>query len=70
MDSEESLDLLKDFPARYILVNTGMNRFGVSLDKVDDLINRINSDYPSIEIDGIYTHLHNTKIKSTPGDRF
>jgi len=64
VDSEKSLELIKDFSRKvHVLVNTGMNRFGVSPSKADTLIERIRFDYPHVEIDGIYTHLHNTRNK-------
>ena len=45
----------------HIYVDTGMNRFGVKPKELDEFIKQIDESFENIEIDGIYTHLHNTK---------
>lgn len=47
----------------HIYVNTGMNRFGIKPDDLNKFIDDIRKSGMSIEIDGIYTHLHNTGNK-------
>lgn len=63
LDNEEILDKLpKNTKKRvHIYVDTGMNRMGIKPSKLDDFINRVEKDFPNIEIEGIYTHLHNAK---------
>jgi alanine racemase len=50
----------KNFRA-HIYVDTGMNRFGVKPENLKEFIELIEKDYPEITIEGLYTHLHNTK---------
>lgn len=45
----------------HILVDTGMNRFGINYNNVDKLITKIINEYPNIKVDGIYTHLNHTR---------
>lgn len=61
VDNAGMLEKFKDKPCRvHILLNTGMNRFGINPDKIDALIDKINKSYSNITIDGLYTHLNNT----------
>lgn len=63
VDNVETLNMLssieKDFRV-HIYVDTGMNRFGIKPNKVNDFISDIKSIYKNVKIEGIYTHLHNT----------
>ncbi|MGL4991812.1 MAG: alanine racemase [Sarcina sp.] len=60
IDNEEILNSIKkDEEYRvHIYVDTGMNRMGIKVSRVDEIINRIKKDYKNIKIEGIYTHLH------------
>lgn len=63
VDNEELLDKLNKLekPVRvHIYVDTGMNRFGVKPDRVDEFIKNIRDKYKNIKLEGIYSHLHNT----------
>lgn len=63
LDNEEILECLNKETKRrvHIYVDTGMNRMGIKPEGLDSFIERIEKDFPNIEIDGIYTHLHNAK---------
>lgn len=63
LDNEEILDSLnKDTKRRvHIYVDTGMNRMGIKPSRLDSFVERVSKEFPNIEIDGIYTHLHNAK---------
>lgn len=65
LDSEELLSQLdKDIEVKaHIYVDTGMNRMGIKPEKLDEMIELIEKEFNNITIDGIYTHLHNTKNK-------
>ncbi|SHJ99444.1 alanine racemase [Clostridium cavendishii DSM 21758] len=56
----ESLDKEKTYKI-HIYVDTGMSRMGIKLENLDKVIENINSNFKNIIIDGIYSHLHNTK---------
>lgn len=43
----------------HLYIDSGMNRMGISPDRIDSVIERIKSEFENINIDGIYTHLHN-----------
>ncbi|QLY78634.1 alanine racemase [Clostridium intestinale] len=63
IDDEEDLSYLnmeKQYRV-HIYVNTGMNRFGIEIDKLPKFIDYIKSNYKNVIIEGIYTHLHNAK---------
>ena len=34
---------------------------GIKPNKLDSFIERVKNEFPNLEIDGIYTHLHNAK---------
>lgn len=62
----DSLDNLSHFNKNemyrvHLYIDSGMNRLGIKDCDLDDLIFNINTLYPNIKIEGIYTHLHNTK---------
>ena len=64
VDNKEILDRLKATGRSYrvhIYVDTGMNRFGIKPDKLKELYELIEKGYPEIKVEGIFTHLHNTK---------
>ena len=64
VDDAALLDILKESDSEFrvhIYVDTGMNRFGVKPEKLDEFVELIDRDYPKIKIEGIYTHLHNTR---------
>ncbi|HBI6923385.1 TPA: alanine racemase [Clostridium perfringens] len=63
LDNEEILNELdKETKKRvHIYVDTGMNRMGIKPNKLDSFIERVKNEFPNLEIDGIYTHLHNAK---------
>lgn len=66
VDNEELLNRLAllDKKVRvHVEINTGMNRFGIKPDMLNSFIERIKNNYPNVEVDGIYTHLHNTNNK-------
>lgn len=56
----EKLPVDKDYKV-HIYVDTGMSRMGIAADRLDDVIYKLSKDFTNIRIDGIYTHLHNTK---------
>lgn len=63
VDNEEILMKLNEDGRRFrvhVYVDTGMNRFGVKPEMLDEFIDKIEKEYKNIEIDGIYSHLHNT----------
>lgn len=47
----------------HILVNVGINRFGVNIQNFNSLIDNIRSNFSNIDICGVYAHLSNTKSK-------
>lgn len=64
VDNQELLDRLKAAGRSFrvhIYVDTGMNRFGIKPEKLKDFYELIERDYPEIKVEGIFTHLHNTK---------
>lgn len=66
VDNLEILDKLKATGKSYrvhIYVDTGMNRFGVKPCDLRAFIEAIREEYKNIIIEGIYTHLHNTRDK-------
>lgn len=68
IDNEEILTkLTKDIKRRvHIYVDTGMSRMGIKPERLDKVIEIIRNTLPNICIEGIYTHLHNSKnIKYT-----
>lgn len=63
VDNNEILEKLNKLekPVRvHVYVDTGMNRFGVKPDRVDEFIKSIRDKYQNIKLEGIYSHLHNT----------
>ena len=63
IDNEEILDELhKEIDARvHIYINTGMNRMGIHPENLSKVIERIENEFINVKIEGIYSHLHNTK---------
>jgi alanine racemase len=64
VDNQKLLDRLKATGKSYrvhIYVDTGMNRFGIKPEKLKEFYELIERDYPEIKVEGIFTHLHNTK---------
>ncbi len=45
----------------HIYVDTGMNRMGIKPERLAQVVEHIKTKFPNIIIDGVYTHLHNTK---------
>ncbi|MDF2673451.1 MAG: alanine racemase family protein [Clostridiales bacterium] len=63
VDNRIILDKLEATGRKYrvhIYVDTGMNRFGVKPNDLNNFINDIREKYKNIIIHGIYTHLQNT----------
>lgn len=63
IDNEEilkNLDKEKTYRV-HIYLDTGMNRMGIKPENLDNIVEEINNDFPNINIEGIYSHLHNTK---------
>lgn len=63
IDSKEVLSLIpKNLNiTAHIYVCTGMNRKGIKPNELHEFINFVSENYPNVNIEGIYTHLHNTK---------
>lgn len=64
VDNKELLDRLKAAGRGcrvHIYVDSGMNRFGIKPEKLKEFYELIEQDYPEIKVEGIFTHLHNTK---------
>ncbi|MBU5590530.1 alanine racemase [Clostridium sp. MSJ-4] len=63
IDNEEILKHINpDFTNKvHIYVDTGMNRMGIKPDRLGEVVDYIKSNFPSMILDGVYTHLHNTK---------
>ena len=64
VDNKELLDRLKATGRSFrvhIYVDTGMNRFGIKPKELRGFYELIKRDYPEISVEGIFTHLHNTK---------
>lgn len=63
IDNEEIIDNLpKDSKKRvHIYLDTGMNRMGIKLNRIDTVIKNLRDNYPNIKIEGLYTHLHKCK---------
>ncbi|TDT63620.1 alanine racemase [Fonticella tunisiensis] len=61
MDSIEKLGARDEKYRVHIYVDTGMNRFGINPEKLEEFIKKIDENYKNIEIEGIYSHLHNTE---------
>ena len=63
IDNEDILDELhKEIDARvHIYINTGMNRMGIEPKNLSKVIERIEKEFVNLKIEGIYSHLHNTK---------
>lgn len=61
----DNMSMLKKLTGRpysvHIFVNTGMHRFGVNCENVDELIKKIKNEYPNITIDGLYSHLNHPR---------
>ena len=63
IDNEE---IIKELPQNtkkrvHIYVDTGMNRMGIKINRLDSVIQELKSNHPNIEIEGLYTHLHKCK---------
>lgn len=65
IDNEEILENIdkEKIMKVHIYVDTGMSRMGIKIDRIDYIIQYIKENFKNIIIDGIYTHLHNTKNK-------
>lgn len=65
LDNEEILDHInKEKEIKiHIYIDTGMNRMGIKPNRLENIISRIKNEFSNITIDGLYTHLHNTKNK-------
>lgn len=66
IDDINCLKRLKDYEKQFrahVYVNTGMNRFGINPKKLEEFIKYMTNFSNIIKIEGIYTHLHNTKGK-------
>lgn len=62
IDDENDLllfDNLKNYRV-HIYMDSGMNRLGIKSNRIDWLIQNIKDNHKNINIEGIYTHLHNT----------
>lgn len=55
----KSINLEEEYRV-HIYVDTGMNRMGIKLSELDQVIANIENNYKNITIEGIYTHLHKT----------
>lgn len=69
VDREEIVECLEKTALRvnktvnvHIKVNTGLNRFGVEPEEILNFINRIYEKYPSIKIQGIYSHFRDAEL--------
>lgn len=50
----------------HIYLDSGMNRLGIKANELDKLLTDLKENYPSIKVEGLYTHLHNaTNIEET-----
>lgn len=70
IDNEEIIEKLpKDKRKRvHIYLDTGMNRMGIKVNRIDAVIQNLKDNYPNIKIEGLYTHLHKCKdVKYTVG---
>lgn len=68
IDNKKLIDELpEDLEAKvHIYIDTGMSRMGIKCDELPDVMDEIRNKLPKVTVDGIYTHLHNTKnIKYT-----
>lgn len=63
IDNEEILkNIPKDFSNKvHIYLDTGMNRMGIKIGRLKHVIEHIENNFPNMILDGVYTHLHNTK---------
>jgi len=62
IDNIEMLKKLKNRPYTvHIFVDSGMHRFGIRAQELDEMIRKIKGDYTNITIDGIYTHLNHPR---------
>ncbi len=57
---------IKNFPI-HIKINTGMNRMGIELNEIDELIEYVSSQ-PEIKIEGVFSHLAASDLKE--GEEF
>ncbi len=65
IDNEEILEQIpKDFSNKvHIYLDTGMNRMGIKIGRLKYVVEYIENNFPSMILDGVYTHLHNTKSR-------
>lgn len=63
IDNEEIIKVInKDTNYKvHIYVDTGMNRMGIKPERLGEVIAYIKESLPNVIVDGVYTHLHNTK---------
>lgn len=63
IDNEDVLEYIdKDLNYKvHLYIDTGMNRMGIKPEELDKIFKRIKEEFHNITVDGVYTHLHNTK---------
>lgn len=62
----DNREIIDEIPEEFegdvqLYIDTGMSRMGIKMNEIGDVLDEISKKRPNVNVDGIYTHLHNTK---------